>query len=135
MQPFKYLVRTITNRYSNQEEIKSRFTSGNVSYHSVQNPMSFILLSKNIKIKIYRSIILPVFCMGVKLVRSHWGINAGWGCSRIGCWGEYLDTSYLKCTHFQYFSPNDARIQNPETIRVFVLDALLAADISLPIQF
>jgi len=29
------------------------------------------LLSKNIKIKIYRTIILPDFCMGVKLGRSH----------------------------------------------------------------
>ena len=59
--PFKYLVKTITNQYSIQDEIKSRFTSGNVSYHSVQNPMSSILLSNNIKFKIYRSIILPVF--------------------------------------------------------------------------
>ena len=22
--------------------------------------------------------------------RSHWGRNVGWGCLRIGCWGEYL---------------------------------------------
>ena len=31
-----------------------------------------------------------LFCMGVKPGRSHWGSNAGWGCLRIGCWGEYL---------------------------------------------
>ena len=29
------------------------------------------LLSKNLKIKIYRTIILPFFCMGVKVGRSH----------------------------------------------------------------
>jgi len=29
--------------------------------------LSSILLSKNVKINIYRTIILPVFCMGVKL--------------------------------------------------------------------
>jgi len=46
--------------------------------------------SKNVKIKIYRDIILPVVCMGVKLGRSRWGRNVGWGCLRIGCWGEYL---------------------------------------------
>ena len=28
--------------------------------------------------------------MSVKLCRSHWGRKAGWGCLRIGCWGEYL---------------------------------------------
>ena len=28
--------------------------------------------------------------MGVKLGRWHWGRNVGWGCLRIGCWGEYL---------------------------------------------
>ena len=33
---------------------------------------------------------LPWFCMGVKLGRWHWGTNVGWGCLRIGCWGEYL---------------------------------------------
>jgi hypothetical protein len=34
--------------------------SGNACYHSVQNFPSFRLLSKNIKIRIYRTIILPV---------------------------------------------------------------------------
>ena len=46
----------LTNQNSIQEEIKSRMKSGNACYHSVQN----ILSSKNINIKIYRSIILPV---------------------------------------------------------------------------
>ena len=42
----------------------SRFRSGNVCYHSVQNLLSSRLLSKNLKIKIYRSIILPVVLYG-----------------------------------------------------------------------
>jgi hypothetical protein len=33
---------------------------GNAGYHSVQNPLFSHLLSKNIKIKIFRIIILPV---------------------------------------------------------------------------
>ena len=43
-----------------EEEIKSRLRSGNACYHSVQSRLSFRLLSKNLKIKIYRTIILPV---------------------------------------------------------------------------
>jgi len=31
-----------------------------------------------------------LLCMGVKLGRSYWGKNAGWGCLRMVCWGEYL---------------------------------------------
>ena len=47
-----------------QEEIKSRLKSGNACYHSVQKLLSSIFISKNIKIKIYRTIISPVFVYG-----------------------------------------------------------------------
>jgi len=46
------------------EEIKSRLRSGSACYNSVQNILSFRLLSKNLKIKIYRNIILPVVLYG-----------------------------------------------------------------------
>ena len=39
---------------------KSRLKLGNACYHSVQNLLSSSLLFKNLKIKIYRTIILPV---------------------------------------------------------------------------
>ena len=55
---------TLTNRNSVQEEIKSRVKSGNTCYHSVQNLLSSSLLSKNLKIKIYRTIISPVVLYG-----------------------------------------------------------------------
>jgi len=45
------------NKNSIQEEIKSRFKSDNAYYHLVQDLLCSSLLSKNIKIKIYR---LPV---------------------------------------------------------------------------
>jgi hypothetical protein len=63
---FKYLGTTLTNQNSIREEIKSRLKSGNACYHSVQNLLSYSLLSKNVKIKIYRTIILPVVLYGCK---------------------------------------------------------------------
>jgi len=65
---FKYLGTTLTNQNSIAEEIKTRLRSGNACYHSVQNLLSSRLLSKNLKIKIYRTIIMPVvLLLGVKL--------------------------------------------------------------------
>jgi len=61
---FKYLGTTLTNQNSIAEEIKSRLRSGNACYHSVQNLLSSRLLSKNLKIEIYRNIILPVVLYG-----------------------------------------------------------------------
>jgi len=61
---FKYLGTTFTNQNCIAEEIKSRLRSGNACYHSVQNLLSSRLLSKNLKIKIYRSIVLPVVLYG-----------------------------------------------------------------------
>jgi hypothetical protein len=57
---FEYLGTTITNRNLIKEEIKGRLNSSNACYHSVQNLSSSRLLSKNIKIRIYKTIILPV---------------------------------------------------------------------------
>jgi hypothetical protein len=61
---FKYLGTTLANQNSIQEEIKSRLKSGNACYNSVQNVLSYSLLSKNIKIEIYRTIFLPVVVYG-----------------------------------------------------------------------
>ena len=64
VEQFKYLGTTLTNQNSIQEEIKSRMKSGNACYHSVQNLLSSSLLSKNIKIKIHRMLILSVVLYG-----------------------------------------------------------------------
>ena len=50
----------LTNQSSIHEEIKSRLKPGNVWYHLVPNVLSSSLLSKNIKIKVHRTVILAV---------------------------------------------------------------------------
>ena len=64
LEEFKYLGTNLTYQNSIQEENKSRLNSGNACYLLVQNILSSSVLSKNIKIKIYRSIILPVVLYG-----------------------------------------------------------------------
>ena len=64
MEEFKYVGTTLTNQNSIPEGIKSRLRSGNACYHSVQNLLSSRFLSKNLKIKLYRTIILPVVLYG-----------------------------------------------------------------------
>jgi hypothetical protein len=63
---FKYLGTTSTNQNSTciQEQIKETLMSGNAYYHSVQNLLSSSLRCKNLKIKIYRTAILPVVLYG-----------------------------------------------------------------------
>jgi len=64
VEEFKYLGTTSIYQNSIQEELKSRLKSQNVSYHSVQNLSYLSLLSKNVKINIYRTVILPVVLYG-----------------------------------------------------------------------
>ena len=64
VEEFKYLGTTLTNQNSIPEEIKSRLRSENGCYHLVRKCLSSRLLSKNLKIKIYRNIILPVVLYG-----------------------------------------------------------------------
>jgi hypothetical protein len=61
---FKYLVTTLINQNDLHDEIKSRLNSGNACYHSVQNLPSSLLISKNLKIKTYKTVILPVALYG-----------------------------------------------------------------------
>jgi len=55
------------NQNSVREEIKCRLQAGNACYYLLQNLLSSSLLSKNIKVKIYRTIILA-FVFPMKLV-------------------------------------------------------------------
>jgi hypothetical protein len=55
---------TVTNQNLIQEEMKRRLNAGNIFYHSVQNLLSSHLLSNNIKIRLYKTIILSVALYG-----------------------------------------------------------------------
>jgi hypothetical protein len=61
---FMYLGTTLTDQNFIQEEIKSRLNSGNACYHSVHSLLSSRLLSRNVKDKIYKTIILPFVLYG-----------------------------------------------------------------------
>jgi hypothetical protein len=60
----KHLGTTLTNQNDIHDEIKSRLNSGNVYYYSVQNLLSCRLISKNLKFRKYKTVILPVVLYG-----------------------------------------------------------------------
>jgi hypothetical protein len=64
VEQFKYLGTILTIQNCIHEEIKSRLKSENACYNSVQDLLSSSLLSKNIKIKTYRTLILSVVLYG-----------------------------------------------------------------------
>jgi len=55
---------TVTNQNCVRGKIKNSFSSGNADYYSVQNNLFSRLLSKTLKIKLYKNIILPVVLCG-----------------------------------------------------------------------
>jgi hypothetical protein len=63
---------TVTNQNLFQEEFKRRLNGSNACYHSVQNLVS-CLLHNNLKIKIYKTIVLPVVLYGCET----WSLTLG----------------------------------------------------------
>jgi hypothetical protein len=61
---FKYLGSSLTGQHCIYGEIRGRLNSGNAFYHAVQNPLSSFLLSRNVKIKIYKILIFRVVLYG-----------------------------------------------------------------------
>jgi hypothetical protein len=60
----KCLVTTLTDQNYIHEVVKSRLNLGNACYHSVQSLLSSRLLSRNVKVKMYKTIILPLVLYG-----------------------------------------------------------------------
>jgi hypothetical protein len=69
----KYLGTTLTNQNDIHDEIKSRLNSGSACHYSIQNLLSSRLISKNLKIKIYKTVILPVVLCGC----ATWSLTLG----------------------------------------------------------
>jgi hypothetical protein len=61
---FIYLRTTLTEQNWMHEEINSRLCSGNACYHSFQSLLSSRLLFRNLKVKIYKTIILSFVLYG-----------------------------------------------------------------------
>ncbi|KAJ4441696.1 hypothetical protein ANN_11554 [Periplaneta americana] len=64
VEKLKYLGATVTNINDTREEIKRRINMGNACYYSVEKLLSSSLLSKNLKVRIYKTVILPVLLYG-----------------------------------------------------------------------
>jgi hypothetical protein len=92
----KYLETTVTNQNSIQHEIKRRLNSDDAFYHSVQKLLSFLLVSKNVKIRIRKTIILLV----VLYLWETWYLalreDHTLRISERSCRGNYLDLKGMK---------------------------------------
>jgi hypothetical protein len=69
---FKYFWTTLTNQNDIIGQIKSRLNLGNACYYSVKSFFP-VLYKKNLKIKIYRTVILPVVLYGYET----WSLTLG----------------------------------------------------------
>jgi len=85
-QEFKYFELTLKHHNCSHEEIKGRLNLENICYNSVQNLTPSILLSENIKITIYWTVMLLVALYGCET----WCLTFREGhrlrCSRTTCW-------------------------------------------------
>ncbi|KAJ4450879.1 hypothetical protein ANN_02311 [Periplaneta americana] len=64
VEKFKCLGATVTNINDTREEIKHRINMGNACYYLVEKLLSSSLLSKNLKVRMYKTVILPVVLYG-----------------------------------------------------------------------
>ncbi|KAJ4446969.1 hypothetical protein ANN_13671 [Periplaneta americana] len=66
VEKFKYLGATVTNIIDTREDIKHGINMGNACYYSVEKLLSSNVLSKNLKVRIYKTVILSVVLYGCK---------------------------------------------------------------------
>jgi hypothetical protein len=119
----------LTNQYSIQEEIKGRLKSRNACYCSEQYRLSSSLLSKNINIKIYRTIIFPVVLYGCEnwsltmrekrrlRVFQNWVLMRIFGPKRDEVTREGENYIMRSCTADLFSSPNIFRVIKSRLMR------------------
>jgi len=128
VEEFKYLGTMLTNQNSIQEEIKIRLKSGYASYYSMQNLLSPMLQSKNLKIKLYRIIILPFVLYGCETssltlreerrlrVFENSVLRRVFGSKRDEVTGEWRKLPNEELREF-YFLPNIVRVVKSRRMR------------------
>ena len=67
VEKFRYLGVTVTTTNDIREEIKLRINMRNACYYSLEKMLSSRLLSKKLKVKTHKTIILPVVLYSLKL--------------------------------------------------------------------
>jgi hypothetical protein len=81
-----HLGTTVTNLNLIYNETKRRLNSGNTCYHSVQNILFSRLLSKNVKVGIYKTITLPVVLNGCET--GSLTLRGDMNCGCLKTWGR-----------------------------------------------
>ena len=124
VEEFKYLGTTLKNQNSIAEEIKSRLKSGNACYLS----FVFQVAIQNLKIKIHRTIILPVVLYGRESwsltlrekrklkVSENMGLRRIFGTRRDEVTGEWRRLHNEELNDL-YSSPNIVRVIKPRRMR------------------
>ena len=116
----KNLGSLVTYQNSVQDEVKYKLKAGNLCYYSVQTILSSRLLSKNLKIKVYKTIILPVVLFGCEAwsltLREERRLRGIWKqdpeaniWAQEGCEGEWR-RFHNEELHNLYRSPNILRV-------------------------
>ncbi|KAJ4434729.1 hypothetical protein ANN_23297 [Periplaneta americana] len=90
VEKFKYFEATVTNINDTRDEIKRRINIGNACYYSVEKLLSSSLLSKNLKVRIYKTVILPVVLYRCETWTLTLREEQRLRCLRISFVGKYL---------------------------------------------
>jgi hypothetical protein len=109
VQHLRYFGTTLIGQNSIHEEIKGRLKSGNAWCHSVQNLLPSSLLSKNINIKIYISVILPVTLYGCET----WSLT---------CWEKHRLKVFNNRMFRKIFGPKKDKVTGMEKTNKEELD-------------
>jgi hypothetical protein len=122
---FKYLGMMLVNQNDIHDEIESRLNLGNACYDLVQNLLFSCLISKDLKIKIYKTVILPVVLYGGETwsltLRKEHGLRVFENRVLICGPKREEDGSWRKLhndeLHSLYFSPNIVTVIKSRRLR------------------